>query len=204
MLVDRINGLVRRVPVWALWLAALLPVPVLLYQGATGGLGREPIEALEHELGQIALQLLIASLCVTPLRRFTGLNLMKFRRAIGLLAFTYVGLHLAVWAFLDVQFLGEMWADIVKRPYVTIGMAAFLLLIPLAVTSNDLAVRRLGPNWRRLHRASYLVVILAAVHFIWVRKGFQLEPLIYLGIILGLLALRAVPRARRRAARAVS
>lgn len=203
MVANRINSLARRVPVWALWLAGLLPVPWLLYLATTGGLGREPIGALEHALGEIALQLLIAGLCVTPLRRFAGINLMKFRRAIGLLAFIYVCLHLAVWAVLDVQLVGAMWADLVKRPYVTIGMAAFLLLIPLAVTSNNLSVRRLGSRWRLLHRGSYVAAILAAVHFIWVRKGFQLEPLVYLAIIGVLLALRAIPR-RRQLAHAAS
>jgi len=204
MVVDRINGVVRRIPVWALWLVGLLPVPVLLYMGATGGLGREPIEALEHELGELALQLLIAGLMVTPLRRFAGINMLKFRRALGLLAFTYVSLHLMVWLFLDVQIWSRIWADIVKRPFVTIGMSGFLLMIPLALTSNDLSVRRLGRRWRVLHRLTYVVAILAAVHFIWVRKGFQIEPLIYLAIIVLLLALRMMPGVRRSSAGVVS
>jgi sulfoxide reductase heme-binding subunit YedZ len=202
MLVDRINGLARCIPIWTMWLVAVMPVPTLLYQGFTGGLGREPIEALERELGEIALQLLIAGLCVTPLRRFVGINLLRFRRAIGLLAFTYVSLHLAVWLFLDVQVWSEIWTDIVKRPYVMIGMAAFLLMIPLALTSNNLSVRRLGAWWRLLHRLTYAISILGALHFIWLSKGFQIEPLIYLGLVLVLLALRAIPRTR--AARAAT
>ena len=189
-LADNINALARRVPVWSVWLVLLVPAVWTVWLGLTGGLGAEPIKALEHELGQIALYLLIAGLSVTPLRRHLGVNLMRFRRAIGLLAFSYVCLHLAVWLFLDVQDAGRIWADIVKRPYVTVGFTAFVLMIPLALTSNDLSLRRLGPRWRRLHRLTYGVAILSAVHFIWLSKGFQIEPLAYLAVILALLALR--------------
>ena len=200
MIADRINGLVRRVPTWAIYILYALPAPVLFYMGATGGLGVEPIKALERELGEIALQLLVIGLCITPLRRFLGVNLLKFRRAFGLLAFFYVCLHLAVWLVLDVQILAQIWADIVKRPYVTIGMAAFVLMIPLALTSNNRAVRRLGPKWRQLHKLTYAVAILGAVHFIWLSKGFQIEPIFYLAAILGLLALRIRPARRNQAA----
>jgi len=182
---DRINALARRLPVWALWLGYGWAAPWLIYLGATGGLGAEPIKALERELGEIALQLLIIGLCLTPLRRYLGVNLLRFRRAIGLLAFSYVCLHLALWLFLDVQDAGRIWADIVKRPYVTVGMTAFALM-----TSNDRAVRWLGARWRRLHRLTYAVAVLGAVHFIWLSKGFQIEPLAYLAVILALLALR--------------
>ena len=199
MVADRINRFARKVPTWAVHIVYLIPVPLLLYQGMTGGLGREPINALERELGEIALQLLVIGLCISPLRKFAGVNLIKFRRAIGLLAFTYVVLHLLVWAVLDIQSLERVWADILKRPYITIGMAAFILMIPLAVTSNNRSVRALGPIWRKLHLLTYPVVIMAAVHFIWLSKGFQLEPLVYLSVILGLLALR-VPALLRKVA----
>lgn len=199
MLVDRINQTVRKVPTAAIYIVGLIPVPVLLYWGMTGGLGREPIQALEHELGEIALQLLIASLCVTPLRQYAGLNLMKFRRSIGLLAFIYVALHLLVWAVLDVQSLDRVWADILKRPYITIGMAAFVLMIPLAVTSNNKSVRLLGTAWRKLHLLAYPVAALAALHFIWLSKVLEPEPLIYAAVIFGLLALR-LPKLRKKAA----
>jgi len=200
MLVDRINALARRVPVWSVWLVLLAPAVWTFWLGLTGGLGAEPIKALERELGEVALQLLVLGLCITPLRRFLGLNLIRFRRAIGLLAFTYVGLHLLVWLVLDVQIPAQIWADIVKRPYVTVGFTAFLLMIPLALTSNDWSLRRLGPRWRQLHKLTYGVAVLGAVHFIWLSKGFQIEPLIYLAMILGLLALRW--RASRRVQRA--
>lgn len=193
-MVDHFNRLARRVPTWVVYLLYLMPVPVLLYMGMTGGLGREPVERLEHELGEIALQLVIIGLCISPLRRFAGVNLIKFRRTFGVLAFTYVVLHLLVWAVLDVQSLARVWADIVKRPYITVGMAAFVLMLPLAVTSNNWSVRALGAAWRRLHLLTYPVAILAGVHFLWVRKGFQIEPIVYLAVICGLLSLRLIPK----------
>ena len=190
MLAERVNGAVRRVPVWLIYVAGLLPAPWFLYLGLTGGLGVEPIKALEHELGLFALQLLVAGLAVTPLRRYAGINLLRFRRAIGVLAFTYVALHLLVWLVLDVQAPARIWADIAKRPYITIGMIGFLAMIPLALTSNNWSVRRLGPRWRQVHKLTYIVVLLGAVHFVMLRKGFQLEPLAYLAAIVILLALR--------------
>ena len=197
---DRINAWARRIPTWVIYLAGALPAPWLFYLGATGGLGIEPVKALEHEYGELALQLLIAGLCVTPLRRQFGINLVKFRRALGLLAFSYVTMHLLVWAVLDVQALDRVWADIVKRPYITIGMSAFVLMVPLAATSNNWSVRRLGPRWRQLHRLTYAVVLLGAVHFIWLRKGWQVEPLVYLVVIVALLALRVRGAFRTRVA----
>jgi sulfoxide reductase heme-binding subunit YedZ len=201
MLAERVNNAVRRVPVWLVYLVGLLPAPWFLYLGLTGGLGVEPIKALEHELGLFALQLLVAGLAITPLRRLAGLNLLKFRRAIGVLAFIYVGLHLLVWLVLDVQALDRIWADIVKRPYITVGMIGFLLMVPLAVTSNNWSVRRLGPRWRQLHKLTYGVLVLGALHFVMLSKGFQLEPLLYMAAILFLLALRLpwVARTGRKA-----
>lgn len=192
--IDHINAALRPVPTWLVYILYLLPVPWLLYLGLTDGLGREPIKALEHELGEIALQLLIIGLCVTPLRQYLGLNLLKFRRAFGVLAFTYVTLHLAVWVVLDMSLLwAQMWADIWKRPYITVGMAGFLVLMPLALTSNNLSVRKLGPaSWRRLHKLTYLAVLLGGIHYIWLVKGIQIEPLLYMAVILALLGLRAV------------
>ena len=196
-LVDQINRTARRIPVWGLYILCALPAPYLLYLGLTGGLGREPIKALEHELGEIALQLLIVGLTITPLRQYLGVNLIRFRRAIGLMAFFYVFLHLLVWLVLDVAILSQIWADILKRPYITIGMAGFLCLLPLAATSNNRSVRRLGPRWRKLHKLTYVAVLLGGVHYIVLAKGLQLEPLLYMAVIVGLLALR-LPRFRRK------
>lgn len=191
---NHLNTLLRKLPVWVVYLVLVLPPFWYLYLGLTGGLGVEPIKALEHELGELALIFLIIGLAVTPLRRFLGLNLMKFRRAIGVMTFYYVACHLLVWLVLDVQDPARIWADIVKRPYITVGMAAFVLLLPLAATSNNLSVRELGPTWRKLHKLVYPAAVLGAVHFVMLAKGFQIEPLIYLAIIMVLLALRLIPR----------
>ncbi len=185
-----LNSILRRIPVWAIYLLGGLPVPWLFYQGLTGGLGVDPIEALEHRYGELALQLLIVVLAISPARRLLGLNLLKFRRALGVLTFAYVSMHLLVWLVLDVQVPSQIWADIVKRPYITVGMAAFVLMLPLAVTSNNLSVRRLGARWRSLQRLVYPAAILGGLHYVMLAKGFQIEPVIYLSLIVGLLVLR--------------
>jgi len=197
-IVDRINKTARRIPTWVVYLLYILPAPYFFYLALTGGLGPNPVKALEQEYGGIALQLLIIGLCITPMRRFFGINLIKFRRTIGVLAFTYVTFHLLVWAVLDVQTADRVIADIIKRPYVTIGMAGFVMLVPLAMTSNNWSLRKLGPKWRQLHKLTYVAVILGGVHYIWLVKGIQLEPLIYMAVILGLLAVRVrrIPRTR--------
>lgn len=200
MIADRLNRLARRAPAAVLYVLGMVQALWLFYLGATGGLGVEPIKALEHELGEIALQLVIAGLCITPLRRFAGINLLKFRRALGLVAFFFVTLHLLVWLVLDVQIPALIWADILKRPYVTVGMLAFALMIPLAMTSNGWSVRRLGARWRKLHRLTYAVAVLGGIHFLWLVKGFQMEPILYLAAIVLLLALRVRPVRRKQAA----
>ena len=185
------NGALRRVPAWPIYILGVLPGVWDFYQGLTGGLGAEPIKALEHELGRFALQLFIVVLAITPLRNYSKINLIKYRRALGLMVFFYVSVHLAVWMFLDVQDVGAVWKDIVKRPYITIGMAGFAALIPLAITSNNRSLRKLGPLvWRKLHLLTYPAIILGGVHFVWLRKGWQVEPMLYLLVILALLALR--------------
>jgi sulfoxide reductase heme-binding subunit YedZ len=197
---DQLNTVLRRIPNGLVYVLGVLPAVWLFYQGLTGGLGVEPIKALEHEYGELALQLLIAGLAITPLQRFFGIRLVKLRRPIGLLAFFYVTCHLLVWLVLDVQILGQIWADILKRPYITIGMLGFLCLVPLALTSNNLSVRKLGPGWRRLHRLTYAAVLLGAVHFLMLVKGFQIEPMIYLGAVCLLLLLRHKPNRKAQAA----
>ncbi|MCT4372362.1 protein-methionine-sulfoxide reductase heme-binding subunit MsrQ [Yangia mangrovi] len=193
-MIDWINSASRRLPPWLFYMVAPLPVAWFLYLGFTGGLGVEPIRALEHKLGELGLQILLLVLAITPLRRYAGLNLLRFRRALGLLAFFYITLHLLVWLALDVQILAQIWADIVKRPYITVGMLGFALMIPLALTSNNLSVRRLGKRWRKLHMLTYPAVLLGALHFVLLAKGFQIEPLLYLGAAVLLLALRLKKR----------
>lgn len=188
---DRINTTLRKIPAWTIYIAGALGAVWLFYLGLTGGLGVEPINALEREYGELALKLMVLGLMVTPLRKWTGINLMKFRRAIGVTAFFFVLAHFLVWTVLDVQSLSRVWEEIVKRPYVTVGMAAFLMLIPLAVTSNNRMVKRLGgASWRNLHKLTYPAAVLGGIHYLWLVKGFQLEPIIYLVIIIGLLAVR--------------
>lgn len=198
-MIDRLNRYARKLPTWAVYLIGFVPMPFLFWQGINGQLGVDPVKALEHEYGELALQLLIVGLAITPARRHLGLNLLKFRRAIGLLSFFYVLAHLLVWAALDVQTLSAVWADILKRPYITIGMAGFALLLPLALTSNNRSVRRLGAGWRKLHKLTYPAVLLGGVHYIWLVKGWQVEPMIYMAVILSLLMLR-LPKRRPRSA----
>nr|WP_319826628.1 protein-methionine-sulfoxide reductase heme-binding subunit MsrQ [Thalassovita sp.] len=169
----------------------------LFWLGATGGLGAEPIRALEHAYGIAALNLLVLGLCISPLRRFAGVNLLRYRRAVGVTSFFFVLCHLVVWAVLDLQSPARLWADIVKRPYITVGMVAFILLLPLAATSNNRSVRWLGAKWRQMHRLTFVAVPLAGIHFIMGRKGLQSEPLIYMMGIAILLSLRLFPRTAR-------
>ncbi|MCK8463519.1 protein-methionine-sulfoxide reductase heme-binding subunit MsrQ [Aliiroseovarius sp. S1339] len=194
---DRINTTLRKVPVWVLYSIGALWPAWLLYQAATGAMGVEPVKALEHELGELGLQALIVGLAITPLRAITGVNLIRFRRAIGVLTFYFISTHLLVWLVLDVQILSEIWKDILKRPYITVGMAAFLLMTPLAITSNNWSVRKLGPSWRKLHRLVYPTVLLGGVHYIMVGKTWEVEPLLYMAVILTLLGWR-VTQARKK------
>lgn len=198
--VQRVNGVARRIPPLAIYIVGAAPAFWFLYLGLTGGLGVEPIKALEHELGRMGLKLIVAVLAISPLRDLTGINLVRLRRALGLLVFYYISLHLLVWLFLDLGIWSQIWADILKRPYITIGMAGFALLIPLAATSNNWSVRKLGPvRWRSLHRLTYAAAILGAVHYVMLVKGWQIEPLVYLATILLLLMLR-IRRTRARVA----
>lgn len=200
-LVDTINAAARKLPTWPLYVLGALPPVWYLYLGFTGGLGVEPISELEHRLGLLALQVLIAGLIVTPLRRWTGINLIRFRRMLGLLAFYYISMHLLAWLVLDLRDPARIWADILKRPYITIGMAGFLMLVPLAVTSNNASIRKLGARWRQLHWLVYPAVVAGGLHFVILRKGWQVEPLVYLGVVVLLLGVRLIPRTRQRRAR---
>ena len=189
-MLSALHNWVRRVPVWSVYLVLAIPAVYFFYLALTGALSIEPIKALEHKLGEFGLQLLMFGLFITPLRRYLGLNLLRFRRAIGVMTYYYITLHLLVWLILDVQVPSAILQDIIKRPYITIGMLAFVGMTPLAFTSNSYAVRKLGQSWRKLHRLVYVIAVLGAVHFIMLVKGLQFEPIIYLGVILTLLALR--------------
>lgn len=199
---ERINGAARRLPAWPIYIVGVALPGWLFWRAATGGLGVDPIKAMEKTLGLWGLQLIVAGLCVTPLRRFAGVNLIKFRRAIGLVAFLYIVLHFLTWLLLD---LGLRWeqavGDIIKRPYITMGMLGLLAMIPLALTSNNRSVRKLGAaRWQKLHKLVYLAAVAGAVHFLWLVKAWPVEPFVYLGAVLALLAVRMIPKRRRLAA----
>ena len=191
-LTQKINSGLRKVPAWPLYILGVLPPVWLFYQAVTGALGVDPVKAMEHQMGEWGLQLLIVSLMITPLRKHVGVNLLKYRRAIGLLAFFYILGHLMVWLGLDIQFRwGEIWKDILKRPAITIGMVGFAVMIPLALTSWNGAIRRLGAAaWQKVHKLAYLAVLAGGIHYVMVVKTWQTEPLVYLGVILALLMLR--------------
>jgi methionine sulfoxide reductase heme-binding subunit len=176
----------------AIYVVGVLPAVWYFYLGITDQLGADPQNTLERLLGLWALRFLILSLAVTPLRRLGGPNLIRYRRAAGLLAFYYAALHLTVYMVLDQGLdLAAIWADIVKRPYITVGMFAFTILVPLAVTSNNAIIRRLGGGaWQRLHRLVYVAAAAAAIHFVMVVKAWPPEPLIYAAIVAALLLYR--------------
>jgi sulfoxide reductase heme-binding subunit YedZ len=198
--IPALNGALRRLPTLVVYLAGLSPLLWLVWQGVNNDLGVDPVKTVEHALGLHGLQFIVAGLVVTPLRRFVGVNLIRFRRALGLLAFFYVTLHLATWVLLDLQLRwNEIWADILKRPYITIGMAGFALMLPLALTSNNASVRRLGAaRWQKLHRLTYLIAIAGVLHFIWLVKAWPPEPLLYGAAVFSLLIIRLLPKAARR------
>jgi methionine sulfoxide reductase heme-binding subunit len=198
-LVASLNAGLRRLPTWPVYVLGAVPAAWWLWLGLQNRLGADPVRALEHEYGLLALQLLIATLCVTPLRELTGITLLRFRRALGLLAFGYVCAHFLVWLLLDRQLDWlRIAADLVKRPYIVLGFTAFLLLLPLALTSWDGAIRRLGgAAWRRLHRLIYPAAALGAAHFVWLVKAWPPEPLAYAAAVSLLLLYRAFPRQTR-------
>jgi len=184
----------------AIYIAGMVPALWTFYLGVTAQLGADPQNTLLRTLGLWALRFLIIGLAVSPLRQLGGPNLIRYRRAAGLLAFYYAALHLTVYLVLDQGLdLAAIWADIVKRPYITVGMLAFALLVPLAVTSNDAMIRRLrGGAWQRLHRLAYVAAAAAAVHFIMLVKAWPPEPLVYAGLVALLLLFRLVASLRKQ------
>lgn len=195
---QQVNAALRRLPEWAVWLAGAMPLGLLVWDGLQGGLGVDPVATVEHRLGRTAIYFLIASLAVTPLMRIARVNAVPFRRALGLLAISYAGLHVLAWAVFDMSLLwSQMLSDVVRRPYLLFGAGALVLLIPLAVTSNRWSIRRMGgPGWKRLHRLAYGAVLLAALHWLWVGKVWMAKPVLWTAVILALLAVRLVPTRR--------
>ena len=166
----------------------------LAYGAFTNNLGPNPIEAITRGTGDWTLRILLASLAITPARRLLRQpDLIRFRRMLGLWAFFYAFLHLMTWVWLDKFFdPAEMWADVVKRKFVTAGMAGFLCLLPLALTSTTGWIRRLGKNWQRLHRLAYVAAAAGVVHYWWLVKSDIRLPAMYGAILFALLAMRLV------------
>ena len=184
---------------WAKWMVfglSLLPLLRLIVLGLQDRLTANPIEFITRATGDWTLYFLCLTLAVTPLRRVTGLNaLIRFRRMLGLFTFFYASLHFLTFIWFDHFFdLAEMVRDILKRPFIAMGFSAFVLLVPLALTSNDLMLRKLGRRWSVLHRLIYLIAILALLHFWWMRAGKNnfTEPLVIGSVIAVLLALRLI------------
>lgn len=178
-----------------LFVACLVPLGLLVLGGLQGDLGANPLERVTHVTGDWGLRLLLITLAITPLRRLSGwTRLLRLRRMLGLFAFFYVSLHFLTWVWLDQELVwSAIVADIAKRPYVTVGFSAWLLLVPLAATSTRGIMRRLGRNWQRLHRLVYGAAVLGVLHYIWLVKADLLQPLIYAAMLAILLAVRWRP-----------
>lgn len=200
---SRLPALPRRyhaASVWLLYALGLAPAAWGFYLGATGQIPGNAVKEFEHLLGNWAVRFLIATLAITPIRDLLGINWVRYRRALGLLAFWYVLMHFLTYVLLD-QYLdfSAIVADIVRRPFITIGMAGFVMLIPLALTSNSWSIRRLGGRWGKLHRLAYLVAIAGVLHYTMSVKVVGPEPLLYIVLVAALLLWRvARPFVRKR------
>ena len=184
-----------------IFVAALVPTAWLAWGLWTSNLGVNPAETIQLQTGRWALKFLLITLAVTPIRRLTGWNpIIKYRRTLGLFAFYYASLHFLSYIVLDQYFNWTgMLADIGKRPFITVGFTAFILMVPLALTSTKGWIRRLGRNWQTLHRLIYLSAICAGVHFIWKVKVVSGDPVWYAAVIVALLGFRVVWRFRNAA-----
>ena len=176
------------------FILCLLPFVLLVFQAFTDELGTNPVETLTHATGEWSLRFLLITLSITPLRRFLKMNwLIKLRRMLGLYAFFYAVLHFITYIWLDQYFdIREILLDIPKRPFITIGFVAFVLLIPLAVTSTNAMQKRLKKKWSTLHKLIYIIPVLVIIHFMWTLKADYSEPIVYAIIFSLLLLSRAI------------
>ncbi len=185
-----------------IFLACLVPLGLIVYDGFQNNLTANPIEYITHQTGIWTLRFLLITLAMTPLRVMTGSAVfIRIRRMLGLFTFFYASLHMIIYFWLD---LGLDWQliieDIIEHTYVTAGMLAWLLMLPMAITSNKAMIRRMGKKWKRLHQSIYVVIGLGCLHFIWLVKSDITEPLIYTGIGLSLLLFRVAHYYRGRRA----
>tara|TARA_R110002073_G_scaffold596_1_gene4730 strand:- start:858 stop:1484 length:627 start_codon:yes stop_codon:yes gene_type:complete len=194
-----------------IFLALISPLGYLLYrvwrysEGDANALGADPGKEIVLFLGTSALLVLLATLSVTPLQHMLSVRLVPFRRMFGLFAFFYASLHLTSYSvFLLELNPGELWADVIKRPYITVGFLAFLAMIPLAITSTRGMQRRLGPNWKRLHRLVYVIALLGIIHVIWQTRSDFTQPLLYSAALALLMSLRVIKSSRNRSVKQAS
>ena len=202
MALPKLSSRGRELSIWLLYAFGFIPGLWGFYQGATGQIAGDPVRVFEHLLGLWALRFLCLGLAVTPLRDLAGVNLIAWRRALGLLAFWYVLAHFTVYLTLDrgLQF-GTIIGDIVKRPYITLGMAGLIMLLPLALTSNRSSIRRLGSRWNKLHKLVYPILIVSVLHYALSLKSITTEPVFYIvtaTILFGYRLVRTPLMARRR------
>ena len=190
-LFDLVRASVRRLRSWHIYLSLLVPLLFLAYDLLSGQLGVDPMRAIEKSLGVTAIYILILTLCITPFSLLTGINFIRFRRAFGLMSFFYIVLHFSTWLLLDMQL---RWVEIVesltRKPFIVFGMMGFLLLIPLAATSNNYSMKRLGKYWQKLHKLIYVAIILGGIHYLMMEKTLQNDAIITFIIIIVLISLR--------------
>lgn len=177
-----------------LFIGLLLPIVNLLYRGTQDDLTADPVEYILHYTGLWSLRILLLTLLMTPLKDLTkNAWFIKVRGMIGLYAFLYVSLHLLVYVWLDLLFdFAHLWEDIIQRPYITVGFLAWVLLLPMAITSNRKMIRKLGKKWKTLHKSIYIITLLTCLHFLWLVKNDLVEPLIYAGVAFVLLFYRLI------------
>ena len=181
----------------------LIPLFMLVWDGFHDALGANPIEKITHRTGDWSLRFLLITLTITPLRKIFGWKqLVRLRRMFGLFAFFYVCIHFSIYIVFDHFFdVNEIAKDIVKRPYVTVGFTAFLLLIPLAITSTNKMMKRMGKSWKQLHQLVYVIAVLGILHYLWLVKADVLQPVMHAIILLILLSIRVWYQRRDSSAR---
>ena len=190
-LFDLVRASVRRLRSWHIYVSLLVPLLFLTYDLLSGRLGVDPMRAIENNIGVTAIYILILTLCITPFSTLTGINFIRFRRAFGLMSFFYIILHFSTWLLLDMQLRWvEIAESLTRKPFIVFGMMGFLLLIPLAATSNNYSMKRLGKYWPKLHKLIYAAIILGGVHYLMMEKTLQNDAIITFIIIIVLISLR--------------
>ena len=190
-LFDLVRASVRRLRSWHIYVSLLVPLLFLTYDLLSGRLGVDPMRAIEKSLGVTAIYILILTLCITPFSVLTGINFIRFRRAFGLMSFFYIILHFSTWLLLDMQLRWvEIAESLTRKPFIVFGMMGFLLLIPLAATSNNYSMKRLGKYWQKLHKLIYVAIILVGIHYLMMEKTLQNDAIITFIIIIALISLR--------------